>query len=453
MNLSEKEIGRLALNYLREYYRYRERHPDGFFEIKTNQVTQSGIIADGLIRFKQVDKSVFESTVEATSMAKEEEIRYRRLDRLLVIDALTIGLLFSAVLMAYLYFSRFLESYLGRYFAFWSMAFWGMLAFGVVAWLLLSRLHRYRYIYSIEQFRQYAVDEQWIAYDVDIFPGYKNKYLEELKAQCLKWGIGILKIENNQVYPLMTPSRDSNFQNRQKVDFFQEGTMVPKLLSPKDFLKQINKFRRGSFNKIFIVLFATGLLSYVFYQFHLESPVDYWEVEDLERRAEIDDELGPEINEWVAPEFVIPFNDKVKPYLNRNVTIFVKETTDATHRSTPKVLVLTDNDLKRFQPMSEGESCKGIPGSRSDDFIIQLGAYRSKSNAKRRVKLLNEVGITADIYNCGCLGSTVKLHCVIYVHAYVTPESGFQKMNSFKRILENGNIPVEEIWLRSVREL
>ncbi len=450
MYLTEKEIARRAIKYLREYYRYRDRHPDGFFEAKTGQVTKSGIIADGLIRFKLVDEKYFVATIEATSVAKEEEIRYRQLTRLLFWDTVSVAFLFTGLLIAFLYFGQYLKPYYGNPYAFWSIIFLTMFGSMGLLWLVLSRLRRYRYIYSIEQFRQYAVDEQWIAFDSSIFPDYGNKYYDELKRQCLKWGIGLLRIDSNHVVPLMTPSREGEFGERQKADFYKGGTIIPKL-SAKSFSKQIMRYKKGAFNQFFLLLLGLGGIIFTFSLFHRESPYNYWDREQLEKVAEKVDDEGPEVlDSWVQPEFVIPFREKVKPYLNLDVTVFVQKQTD----EAPKVLILTDNKrLQKFQTHRPQASCKGIPGSPGDDFIIQLGAYRSLKNAQRRVWELNEVGITSDIYSCGCLGSKVRLNCVIHVHAYRNPEKGWQKMLEFQDIMTRDSVAVEEIWLRSVKTL
>ena len=453
MNLSEKEIALRAIRYLREYYRFRDRHLDSFFESRTDQVTQSGIIADGFIKFKKTDNTYFVATIESTSIAKEEEIRYRRLNRLLLWDSLAVAMLSTALLMGILYYGQYLKPIYGSNQEFWSMVIVSFLAFWGVFWLMLSLLPRYRYIYSIEQFRQYNVDEQWIAYDAFIFPTHNNKYLKELKRQCLKWGIGLLKIDSDQTHAIMTPSREGEFGVRSKAEFFKGGSIVPKL-STKGFARQIMKYKKGAFNQFFLMAIGLFILGFIFSKFRKESPYTYWDKERLIKQAEIVDEIGPEeYVSWVKPEFVIPFNDKVKPYLDQDVTIFVQHKN--TTQKSPKIFVLTDNPkMRKYAPDNNTEaSCKGIPGSSGDDFIIQLGAYRSHANAIRRVKLLNEVGITTDIYSCGCLGSNVRLNCVIYIHPYGNPDTALQKMKSFEQILVKSKTPVEEIWLRSVKEL
>ncbi len=451
MILTENHIKEEALKYLREYYKYRDRHPEGFFETKSSQVTQSGIIADGLISFKQMDNTVFTATIEATSIAKEEEIRYRRLNKLLALDALTASFMATALLMVLLYSSKILVPIIGNYYAFGSLVFLALFGFFFLAWLVLSRFRRYRYIYSIEQFRQYEVDEQWIAYDASIFPDYGNTFHDELKKQCYKWGIGLLQVKPNSIYALITPSRDGEFGKRTKEAFFKSGTIIPKL-SSSSFAKQIMRYRKGAFNQFFIMAAALLILGFVSFRFYQESPYEYWDVERLNQQAQVVDDFGPEeLNSWVEPEYITPFQEKVKPYLSSNATIFVQKT----KTKAPKVFVLTDSKFsKKYQPINnQNLSCNGIPGADDDDFIIQLGAYKSTQNARHRIKELNEVGITAEIYGCGCLGSKSQLNCVLFVHAYAIPDQAIKKMKAFEKKLTNSAVPVGEIWIRPVKKL
>ncbi len=450
MILSEKHIRDEALKYLREYYKYRDRHPEGFIESKTSQVTQSGVIADGLISFKQVDNSTFTATVEATSIAKEEEIKYRRLNRLLGLDALTVSFIASAILLVLLQTGKALVPIIGNYYAFGSLVILSLFGFFFLAWLILSRFRRYRYIYSIEQFRQYEVSEQWIAYDVSIFPNYGNKYHDELKNQCYKWGIGLLQVNSNSVYALITPSRTGEFGKRNKEAFFKSGTIIPKL-SSSTFAKQIMRYRKGAFNQFFIIAASLLILGFVSYRFYQESPVEYWDLERMKQQAQIVDDFGPEeLNNWVDPEYVLPFQEKVKPYLDSKATIFVQKS----QSKEPKVFVLTENrHTKKYQTNNTGLSCKGIPGTLTDNYIIQLGAYQSKKNARLRIRSLNEVGITAEIYGCGCLGSKNQLSCVIYVHTDPSFDVAMARIKTFEQQLTNSQIPIGEIWIRSVKKL
>ena len=53
---------------------------------------------------------------------------------------------------------------------------------------------RYRYIYAVEQFKKYHADEQWVAIGEDVFENPNDKYLKELKKQCVYNGFGLISM-------------------------------------------------------------------------------------------------------------------------------------------------------------------------------------------------------------------------------------------------------------------
>ena len=61
---SENNIKKSALRFLKMYYKYRPRI--GTTDVKVDQSTREGIIADGLLTFPQEDDKTFIASVEAT---------------------------------------------------------------------------------------------------------------------------------------------------------------------------------------------------------------------------------------------------------------------------------------------------------------------------------------------------------------------------------------------------
>ena len=90
-----------------------------------------------------------------------------------------------------------------------------LLLISSVAFLFIYRGHRFRYIYAVEQFKRYHADEQWIAFADDVFDSPEDKYLVELKKQCIKNGFGLLSVSQNlNSQLLITPTRDEIFDKR-----------------------------------------------------------------------------------------------------------------------------------------------------------------------------------------------------------------------------------------------
>ncbi len=96
-------------------------------------------------------------------------------------------------------------------------------AAAVLYYALFHSLARYRYIYAIEQFKQFHADEQWVAFAVNTFSGTDldrretrrgRHYLRELKKQCIRYGIGLLEVEDRQTARIIySPSRADLLDN------------------------------------------------------------------------------------------------------------------------------------------------------------------------------------------------------------------------------------------------
>jgi len=80
---------------------------------------------------------------------------------------------------------------------------------GFFAWYFtLNKWRKYRYIYAIQQFKQYAADEQWIAIAEDVFPSPIDPYLLELRQQCVFSGFGLAIVaEHAETRVLCAPTR------------------------------------------------------------------------------------------------------------------------------------------------------------------------------------------------------------------------------------------------------
>ncbi|MEN0003952.1 MAG: hypothetical protein AAF798_07405 [Bacteroidota bacterium] len=249
--LTENDIKRVTLRFLKGYYKYRPRK--GNTEVSADMRGVGGIIADGFLKFKQEDDTDFTATFEATSYDTSHEVRFRRLNTLLAWD----GAAFALVATTVFYI-------LGHEFSFLRVRDWtalitlGLLAlFGIstfFSYLLLFRhLKRYRYIYAIEQFKQYHADEQWIAIGEDVFPISLDRYYEELKNQCIHNGFGLIVVSiTEEPQLLITPSRQELFgAQRQLIQFVSQNELTRRFQSAqyKEWVERFTKSWTGWFSK------------------------------------------------------------------------------------------------------------------------------------------------------------------------------------------------------------
>ncbi len=258
--LTENRIKKLALSYLKNYYKYRPRTENHNVYALLDQKLEGGILVDVMLIFglinimysaapKEDDKTKeralalvqqkhfsFIATCEATSRSEAYKELYYKFDIAVWLwESLAAALFFSAGVFLYAdmapqWFPEQLQ-FLARPFehnkySLWQwIGFFNLLtAFFFIPIALLSKYWnklniRYRNIYAIRQFRAYAADEQWIAFSEDAFSAESDEnedaqhwkdtpYFLELHRQALANGIGLLVVtKQEKIIPLSTPAR------------------------------------------------------------------------------------------------------------------------------------------------------------------------------------------------------------------------------------------------------
>lgn len=206
--LTEDDIKVSFLPFLKEFYKYRFEYRPESVHTELDNVSTGGLVADGMVSFRKNDGAPFVCTYEATSADKSEEVKYSLNTVYFTWDCLAFGAVVAAISYAVAFAARFawLKSLQ------WTGNTGFILGMGVVgffSWYFIMRnWKKYRYIYAIEQFKQYFADEQWVALADDVFPAPTDPYLLELKNQCVYHGFGLALVpEEGQVRVLVTPSR------------------------------------------------------------------------------------------------------------------------------------------------------------------------------------------------------------------------------------------------------
>ncbi|MFN0212773.1 MAG: hypothetical protein ACKVT2_00845 [Saprospiraceae bacterium] len=217
-SLTEDEVKRRFMPFLREFYRNRyEPMPNSVSE-ELDNVSKEGWVADGKITFRKSDGSPFVCTYEATSRDKEEEVKFKLNVYYLLWDCTAFGLVCAT--LAYVVFFETDFDHLVE------LDFVGNLGLflgpGIIAfftwYFFVKGWRKYRYIFAIQQFKQYFADEQWVAIAEDVFPSPSDPFLLELRNQCVYNGIGlaIVTLENG-VRKVIDPSRLGIFGKDRKL--------------------------------------------------------------------------------------------------------------------------------------------------------------------------------------------------------------------------------------------
>ena len=206
--LTEDDIKRKFLPFLKEFYKYRYEYRPESLHTELDNVSAGGLVADGMVSFRKEDGSAFVCTYEATSADKAEEVKYSLNVAYFTWDCLA----FAAVVAAVCY----IAAYAARFNWLKSLQWTGNTGFllgmgliGFFAWYFTMRgWRKYRYIYAVEQFKQYFAHEQWVALGEDVFPAPTDPYLLELKNQCVYNGFGLALVPaEGDVRVLHSPSR------------------------------------------------------------------------------------------------------------------------------------------------------------------------------------------------------------------------------------------------------
>ncbi|MBU6340776.1 MAG: hypothetical protein KGS48_04720, partial [Bacteroidetes bacterium] len=189
--MNEAQIEERFVRFLRAFYRDRFEPQPNTIETSFDNLGENGIVADGILRFRKNDGTLFTCTFEASSREKAEEVKFT-LNRLYFLwDCAAFGMVCAtlALLIAYIVRLNWLVQLHGAgIFGF----LLGVGMMGFLSWYFLLRdWKKYRYIYAVQQFKQYAADEQWIAIAHDVFPSPLDPYLQELKNQCIYSGFGL----------------------------------------------------------------------------------------------------------------------------------------------------------------------------------------------------------------------------------------------------------------------
>ncbi len=222
-HLSEDTIKRVTLQFMKTYYKFRPRTSETI--VRFDKTTASGLLIDGHLTFPQPDGKLFTATFEATSNKTIGEVRYTLHQQRLTWDALMYGSVVTFALLAVIWLAIG-----GAFFALnWLLSTLIFVALVVLTYVpmqfVLGKSSKYRYIYAIEQFKQYDADEQWIALGEDVFADPNDPHLEELRKQCVQHGFGLVVVnQQEQLHLDITPSRQSTFQKSRKVVNFIDQT-------------------------------------------------------------------------------------------------------------------------------------------------------------------------------------------------------------------------------------
>ncbi|MCB0589225.1 MAG: hypothetical protein KDD06_28315 [Phaeodactylibacter sp.] len=429
-SLDERDITQITLRFLKSHYRQRQR--EGATVLSSDMRGAGGIIADGFLSFPQVEGEDFRATVEATSRESRHEVRYKVKQGLLKWDSAALTSALLAVSCVVLYAQHILPVKEYPLVAWLALLIAAFILTAPVFYFMLMPFRRYRYIYAIEQFKQYYADEQWVAIAEDVFPNYHNdRYYLELRGQCIYNGFGLLVVRENRP-PIMqvTPSRQDLFKHRRKLIPLFSQVEIDKVIQQEkypDWLRQFKPrhviaFQRKFSNQMAVCLISLVAIAGVFYQESQDRPVRVLDYEDY---------LAEMAKAWqdnrynFMPDSISPYSYKIdtpfvwpppirkdeSPYLQLGLTaekppgppslLDSKDAEKGFIMAFPDVAGMITYDCSRLR--IDGEA-----------FVVQEGVYPSYSSAASRISELSSYGLQTSALWLGCFSEAGSGYLVFF---------------------------------------
>ncbi|MFK8008313.1 MAG: hypothetical protein AB8H03_18290 [Saprospiraceae bacterium] len=456
------------------YYKYRPR--SGRTDIKVDQSTREGIIADGLLTFPQEDETPFIASVEATSFDTRDEVKFKMQHKLLNWDAFMWGCFLVAIVVLFgHYFHLFafqkghLELTAGLSIFFLSI-FTGYRYF-------FSKRAKYRYIYALEQFRQYHVDEQWVAIGDNVFYGAEDPAFDELKIQCVRNGFGLLSIDKKlNTHLVISPSREELFGSGREVLSFMSGNNLganPTFNRARGFWglikskmgwttpdQSVLRYRRSFYKPIFASVIMLGLIGFVAYEDLREKEFDYVknEIKYNEQLTEAaKDRKNDEFDQLIDSSAVEPYQKK-KP--DSYIAIVEKDKRDDfVMKRAPlkkKDQLTTKGGTEIFVESSDknmtGYDCSRFFNFHGKKHLIQDGIFKGIGAAERRMNLLRRSGFKANVLWLGCFYSDSKDYIVYIEWLYEDKNEAIREGILFRKNLKKEGIKESNLNVRTIEK-
>ena len=461
-NLSENTIKKVAVQFLKAYYKYRPRTGDA--KGKIDLVTDDGIISDGQITFPNEDGKTFVATFEATSAESRKEVLFQKQKKLLWFDSIVIGGLLSTLFMSLSYKYHFLslqEIYWVGLIAKFLSSF---LVFAFLFKILFGGLRRYRHIYAIEQFKQFFANEQWIVIGEDVFENPLDPYLKELKNQCVNLGFGLVEVKKDLTpHLIITPAREEVFKpKKRKALPFLEKVNLPSIPSssrysnlwksfnksvPKDFgtATSIYKFQKNYWQHLSIFGTCLLIVGFIFFKEWQREPIAYIEeTEHLDQLAEL------KIFEEPKPEPKVFEIDTTADVLTEKSVAAYLDLNDP-----PPARKTNQTSNQQFYINSNGErisyGCERFSNMKDEYYLLLESEYTNLEDAMSRLEILRKASIDAHCIWSGCFKDIMPMYLVYVDLIHSDRKDAQNSSTSFGEKLKRKNLYKGGIMVLPVR--
>lgn len=435
--LSENNIKRVALSFLKSYYRYRPRA--GQSNVQLNMRAAGGVIVDGYLSFPQEEDRDFVATVEATSYMTRDEVRYKLHRERILWDGLVVGLGLTAL--------GFTIAHVAGDISIPNMGGWLPWLLGLIMTVLLiqqsyrllfGRLRRYRYIYAVEQFKRYFADEQWIAVGEDVFSSSEDPYFQELREQCIYNGFGLILVDQElRCKAHITPSRQDLFQRKREIlEFFSLDELTRRLESTVQQAREksrlgrllpmrtsggeegkLLRYRPHYFHQMVSCLIAGLLIAIIFFREMQEGAVVVVDAEDY-RRAMDREQAEEEPKGYLIDSAAIrPFEERTTPYLSAEQRSPAPTAPAAAPPADRPGLIVYQRRNTFFE-----YDCERLYDGALPRYVIAVEVFDSAEPLKQLIDRFNRKGLEAMGLWMGCFTAGEDDYVLFLSQLYATRE-------------------------------
>jgi hypothetical protein len=472
--LSEDRIKKAGLRFLKTYYRQRERSGGGANTVSYDVETEGGIIVDVLLSFLTPQGKPFRAALEATSKLSKEEVTYHLQKNLLFWDSFAAGSILTALLFGYSFaFKHFTIHQIGIVptvlLLVMLMALLVLLISKAVGWR-----NRYQYIYAIEQFKKYHVDEQWIAVGFDVFEHPEDELLLELREQCVINGFGLVEINaDEEARVLITPSRKEIF-GKERVNLAFErrdsaakkglvtryskvwnNSLTDKLKAPVS--KQIKRYELGYVRQALLSGFAFLAIGGIFHRQLQDREFDFIDEADYTKSMlQFGDTTFAELEEYVLDSAALAPIIKEEPgyletIINNNELTEELLGVDSADRDLDyassdlpplEIEAVPDDAFDVIVVTESGNQfrygCERLSNLHGRYFLVLENIYTNAGAAQKRLARLSGADIPVNAFSMSCFLKGDQRYLVYYDLFYDDEKETGQALRKFRKMLKAG---------------
>lgn len=477
--LTEKIIQKVALGFLKNYYKYRPRMLKEPTVTSLDMRTQGGIIADGFYSFKKPDGKDFLATFEATSYHTKREVTYKKQRNILTWDGLAVGCILTTFLFSYGFvYNHFTVKELG---AWVTLAAIGLCIFffTMMYRLIGASFSRYRYIYAVEQFKKYHADEQWVAIGHDVFESSLDKYLKELKRQCVYNGFGLLAVDKKfEPQVIITPARQELFHGKRKKRQFSKRPSVLARFAPKTSVfgklserlrqsrkeeeAQLSRFSRTYAHQMLIASICLFLMGGIFIReladadlIVLDKDEHFQSVNDLSKGSDKPEPQGLIVDTAYQ-------NSTEKLGIDQEWWVIANEqkrrrdalANDEEYVPSEYSLFTSADQIDVLLTLPSGEylayDCERFMNFDGKKYVVQEGAYFDFQAASHRMQILANNNLISNVLNLACFSKTETDYIVFYSQLFNTKRDAERALDRFNFAAEAVDLDLEKLEVREI---